>query len=128
MKKLIFITLVMIAIFTSACKGDDITDDSLAGTTWRYDYEGGYAKLDFKPSSNINLLVIEDGEVEGIFSGKYSVSDNVMGANLYYYADGDDDEDETIILKGKIAGEKMTVELWEIGDDEPEDTVIFRKQ
>ena len=91
MKKLIFITLVMIAIFTSACKGDDITDDSLAGTTWRYDYEGGYAKLDFKPTSNINLSVIEDGEVEGIFSGKYSVSDNVMGANLYYYADGDEE-------------------------------------
>ena len=50
-----------------------------------------------------------------------------MGANLYYYADGDDDEDETIILKGRIDGKKMTVELWEIGDDEPEDTVIFLK-
>jgi len=38
-----------------------------------------------------------------------------------------EDEEEGFILKGRIDGKKMTVELWEIGDDEPEDTVIFLK-
>jgi len=64
---------------------------------------------------------LDDGGVESL-SGKYSVSDNIMTANFLI-----EDEEEGFILKGRIDGKKMTVELWEIGDDEPEDTVIFLK-
>ena len=126
MKKLIFITMAIIAIFTTSCDEDTETADNLAGTTWRANNTEGTASVElrFKSSSNVDLFdYLDDGGVESL-SGKYSVSDNIMTANFLIE---DEDEEEGFILKGRIDGKKMTVELWEIGDDEPEDTVIFLK-
>ncbi len=126
MKKLIFITMAIIAIFTISCDEDTETADNLAGTTWRANNTEGTASVElrFKSSSNVDLFdYLDDGGVESL-SGKYSVSDNIMTANFLIE---DEDEEEGFILKGRIDGKKMTVELWEIGDDEPEDTVIFLK-
>lgn len=128
MKKLIFITMAIIAIFTISCDEDTETADNLAGTTWRANNTEGTASVElrFKSSSNVDLFdYLDDGGVESL-SGKYSVSDNIMTAN-FLIEDEDEDEEEGFILKGRIDGKKMTVELWEIGDDEPEDTVIFLK-
>lgn len=126
MKKLIFITMAIIAIFTISCDEDTETADNLAGTTWRANNTEGTASVElrFKSSSNVDLFdYLDDGGVESL-SGKYSVSDNIMTANFLIE---DEDEEEGFVLKGRIDGKKMTVELWEIGDDEPEDTVIFLK-
>ena len=126
MKKLIFITMAIIAIFTISCDEDTETADNLAGTTWSANNTEGTASVElrFKSSSNVDLFdYLDDGGVESL-SGKYSVSDNIMTANFLIE---DEDEEEGFILKGRIDGKKMTVELWEIGDDEPEDTVIFLK-
>lgn len=126
MKKLIFITMAIIAIFTISCDEATETADNLAGTTWRANNTEGIASVElrFKSSSNVDLFdYLDDGGVESL-SGKYSVSDNIMTANFLIE---DEDEEEGFILKGRIDGKKMTVELWEMGDDEPEDTVIFLK-
>jgi len=131
MKKLIFITMAIIAIFTISCDEDTETTNSLIGTTWRSDLIDdevvGYAELNYKSSTTVDFHINTTEQILTIH-GKYSISDNII-TNTFTE---EDDEDDTLILKGKIDGNKMILDFSEGGDDSDGDdeggTVTFYKK
>lgn len=132
MKKLIFISLAIIAILSTSCKSDDalVTTNLLVETSWRYD-EGdfGYVVLKFISSNKVEYNVFST-EVVFTWVGNYSVKDNIVDITILSPKSEEEEEgDDKIFLNGKIEGNKMTLDYRDGDEDEePEATYIFKKQ